>query len=301
MTWRGVHGWFVLALAAGCSKPVEKAELPIKETRPAPVVKERVSNRPANINGGVFIVEYHKIAKEEARWDRSIKRFREDLNRLYKMGFRPVTLTQYIDDKMDLAPGASPVIFTFDDSHISQFKFRPDGSVDPECAVGIWQEFAKLHPDFPVLATFYILPPVPFGQSADVPKKMAYLKQWGCEVGSHSMTHRQLSKLSEAEVKTELSGAQELVKAQGFPCDSIALPFGISPKNAKLLESFSVNGKSYGHRAALLVGANPAPAPNSTKRNLMRLPRIQSIEGDYGLTYWLDKVAAGDCEVYVAP
>lgn len=286
----------------GCGAPKPTGEGPVETPeQPKAVKKVRVTNRPANTRGGVFIVEYHKIAKEEARWDRSIKKFRSDLERLYKMGFRPVTLGEYVANKLDLAPGASPVVITFDDSQISQFKLRSDGTIDPDCAVGIWRDFEKDHPDFPVKATFFVLPPVPWGQKDELGKKLAYLKEWGSELGSHTMSHRQLSKLSDAEVMKELAGAQDFVASLGFPCDAIALPYGISPKNAALLSSFSTGGRTYKHKAALLVGANPAPSPEAENLNPMRLPRIQGIEGDYGITYWLDRVIAGDVSVYVAP
>ncbi len=264
--------------------------------------KTRVSNRPGNIEGSVLIVEYHKIAKEEARWDRSISRYKADFERLYSLGFRPVTLESYLSNSMDLAPGASPVIYTFDDSHPSQFQLRDDGSLDPDCALGIWSDFAQKHPDYPVRATFYILPDSgPWGQRGLVDKKFALLKAWGCEVGSHTMSHPQLSKLSDEAVKSELSRAIDYIEGKGFKAKSIALPYGISPKNKSLLNGFEMNGKHYGHTSALLVGSNPAPAPSSPKLNRMRLPRIQSIEGDYGITYWLDRVEKGAVKPYVQP
>jgi hypothetical protein len=195
---------------------------------------------------------------------------------------------------MELAPGASPIVFTFDDSHPSQFRLREDGTLDPECALGIWEAFAKEHPDFPIRATFYVLPDTgPWGQSKLADTKFEMLKKWGCEVGSHSLTHRKLSALSEAEVVTELDGAKRFVESKGFDCDSIALPFGISPKNKSLLKRF--------YKAALLVGANPAPSPLSGKLDPMRLPRIQSIKGDFGITYWLDRIESGKTDVYVEP
>lgn len=254
----------------------------------------RVSDRPANLKGSVFIVEYHKIAKEEARWDRSIEKFKSDLERMYEMGFRPVTLESYLDNTMDLPPGASPIVFTFDDSHPSQFRYLDDGRVDPDCAVGIWSDFAAKHSDFPVRATFYVIPSTgPFGQRDQASKKLEQLKAWGCELGSHTLTHRKLSALPEAEVEKELAGAVAAIRDYGFEATSIALPFGISPKNAAQLKKH--------HRAALLVGANPAPAPGSEKFDPMRLPRIQGIEGDFGITYWLDQVEKGRVKPYVAP
>lgn len=247
-------------------------------------------------------MEYHKIAKEEARWDRSISRFKSDLDRFYSMGFRPVTLSSYLSNSMDLAPGASPIVFTIDDSHPSQFKLREDGTLDPDCLVGIWAEFAKSHPDFPVLATFYVLPDTgPWGQRQLVDKKLQMIKDWGCEMGSHTLTHRKLSSLTEPEIKKELAGPIDFLAGKGFECKTIALPYGISPKNQNLLRGFGLNGKHYGYKAALLVGAEPAPAPDSPKFNPMRLPRVQSTEGDYGLTFWLDRVASGSAKVYVQP
>lgn len=302
---RSFHPWILICLliASGCGNSTTSSPAPnaAKREKTESPPKARVSDRPGNVRGGVLIVEYHKIAKEEARWDRSIVRFQKDLERLYRMGFRPVSLSDYLDGKMDLAPGASPVVFTFDDSQISQFRMLSDGRIDPDCAVGIWRAFAEKHPDFPVKATFFVLPPVPFGQKDELPKKLAYLKEWGCELGSHTASHKILAKLSDAEVKEEFGKAVEFISGLGFPAPVIALPFGISPKNAGLLMSFEYQGKRYGHRAALLVGANPAPPPGGDNLNPMRLPRIQSIEGDYGLTFWLDKIEKGETRVYVQP
>ncbi|MEJ5170252.1 MAG: polysaccharide deacetylase family protein [Fimbriimonadales bacterium] len=245
--------------------------------------------------GGVLIVEYHRIAKNEARWDRSVAAFRKDLERLYRMGFLPVTLTQYLDDRMDLPPGASPVVFTFDDSHPSQLRFLDDGSIDPNCAVGIWQAFAREHPDFPVRATFFVLPPSPWGQPRQVAAKLKLLQQLGCEVGSHTYSHANLGKLSPSQAEAELVRSSGWIEREfGRRPEAIALPYGVSPKDPSLL-------RKAGFRCALLVGAGPAPSPDDPKRNLLRLPRVQAIDGPYGLTDWLDRIEAGKVKPYVAP
>ncbi len=263
------------------------------QPEPEPV-SERVSERPGNPRGSVFIVEYHRIAKEEARWDRSVNRFKKDLERLHAMGFRPVKFGDFLTNKMNLPPGASPVIFTFDDSDPSQFRIREDGSIDPDCAIGIWKAFSEKHPDFPIRATFYVLPPVPWGQKQHLDKKLTLLKEWDCELGSHTMTHRSLAKLSDAEVKKELADSKRLVEGYGFACETLALPYGIAPKNERLIHDS-------GYKAALLVGANPSDPPTANRFNRLRVPRIQSIEGDFGITYWLDQVEAGKVQPYVEP
>lgn len=240
-------------------------------------------------------MEYHRIARKEARWDRSIEAFRRDLERLHRLGFRPVTLSEYLENRMDLPPGASPVVFTFDDSHPSQIRFLADGTLDPECALGIWSEFAKEHPDFPVRATFFILPPTPWGQPRQVAAKFRVLRELGCEVGSHTHSHANLRRLRAADAESELRRSSDWIAREfGERPTAVALPYGLAPKDPALL------GRC-GFRAALLVGAGPAPSPENPKFDPFRLPRIQAIDAEFGLGYWLDRIEAGQVRPYVAP
>lgn len=246
------------------------------------------------------MVEYHHVREGKGDMFRTPEQFRSDLERLYNLGFRPCTVSDYLDDKFPIPPGASPAVFTFDDSNPSQLQLLPDGSVDPKCAVGIWSEFAKTHPDFPVRATFYVLPHLMFGQSKMTEQKLAVLKSLGCELGSHTVTHPKLKRLSDEKVKEELAGAIDYLEKVGVPQPvSIALPFGISPKNKALLQAFDFKGKRYAMRAAFLVGSEPAPAPTDPKLNLYRIPRIQAYGGDYGLDYWLNRLEKGQVKPLV--
>ncbi|MCO5296435.1 MAG: polysaccharide deacetylase family protein [Fimbriimonadaceae bacterium] len=301
---RRFHQWGILLLLAvwGCGRGAAAPNADVvAASPPKPAATARVTERAANTEGSVLILEYHRVRKKEARWDRSTVAFREDLERLYRLGFRPVTLVEMLDGLKTLPPGASPVVFTFDDSDPSQFKMLDDGSVDPECAVGIWAKFAEEHPDFPVRASFYVLPPTPWGQAKWIDAKFEWLKKHGCEIGSHTVTHRSLKTLTDAEVAEELGGAKDFLAGHGVELQTMALPLGISPRNAALLESAPWKGGHVVHRAALLVGAGPAPSPSDPKFNPFRLPRIQAIEGDYGITYWLDKVESGDVQPFVQP
>ena len=108
-------GLLVVALSMfGCSGsdpstgPHPDRALPSDQEAPV-VQRERVSERPGNTDGVVFVAMYHRVMPEEGSYTRSVEGFKRDLQRLYDMGFRPVTLGEYIDDKMDLAPGASPI------------------------------------------------------------------------------------------------------------------------------------------------------------------------------------------------
>jgi len=301
---------FLLTLAGcgGNSAPVAKAEStpegPAKSAVPSAspaIPKAPVSDRKGNTDGSVFIVEYHHIRKGKTTMERDPADFKKDLESYYKLGFRPCTVSEYLSDKMDLAPGASPMVFTFDDANPSQFQLLPDGSVDPSCAVGIWQAFAKEHPDFPIKATFYVLPTM-WGQPNMVQKKVEMLRSWGCELGNHTITHPILRKQTDERVKQELAEASDNLEKLGEKMPpSLALPFGSSPKNASLTHEFDYKGKHYTFKGVMLVGADPAPAPGSKKLNIYRIPRVQACKGPYGIEDWLAKLEKGQVKPYVQP
>ncbi len=232
---------------------------------------------------------------------RTTDEFRADLERFYKDGFRPVTVSQYLDNKMPLPPGSSPMVFTFDDANPSQIRFLDDGSVDPKCAIGIWMDFEKTHPDFPIHATFYVLPTM-WVQKKWVQKKIEMLHSFGCELADHTITHPILRKLSDDKVKWELGEAWDRLEALGEPAPySLAFPYGVSPRNKSLAQGFEYKGQQIHFKAALLVGAEPAPSPIDPKLNRYRIPRVQACAGPDGIDDWLNQFEKGEVKVYVAP
>ena len=263
-------------------------------TSPLATRKARITDRKPNHDGVVFVAEWHQIRDGKNAMFRSAKSFRADLERLHRMGFRPVTATQYLTGRMDLAPGASPVVMTFDDSPKSQFALLPGGTIDPACAVGIWADFANAHPDFPVRATFFVLPDTMFGQPKMLERKLAMLKEWGCEIANHTVTHRSLRSLSPAAVTKELADANAALTRHGangpYP---MALPMGISPRDRKLLDRRDLSG-------VFLVGANPAPPPGPRLQAVRtKIPRIQAYDGELSLNEWLDQAIKGRVRPYV--
>ncbi|MCB0825812.1 MAG: polysaccharide deacetylase family protein [Armatimonadetes bacterium] len=277
-------------------KPSNPQYGPPSVEEPKPVT-ERLPNR----KGNVLILMYHRIEQEEKNMVRSYENFEADLNRLYAMGYRPVTLDEYVNNRMPLPRGASPVILTFDDSWQSQFSMKSDGSIDPKSAVGIWKKFADKNPDFPVKGTFFILPNGPFGQKKFAKRKVELLLEWGSEIGSHTMTHGNLSKMSDGEVMKELAGSYDYIASLGIKARSIATPYGIAPKNRSLLNKFELNGKRYGYDNICLAGSSPAPSPVSGKMDRLRIPRVQAYDGTLGISYWLNRVSSGKVQPYVQP
>lgn len=252
-----------------------------------------------NDAGDVPILEYHNIGPGRTAYDRSPAAFRADLARLYAERYRPVSLGEFLDGTIDLPAGMRPVVLTFDDARESQFRYLPDGRVDPACAIGILQGFHANHPDFAVKAVFFILPRDAFGQPSSAARKLQALVSMGCELGNHTVTHRSLRSLSDAEVQEEIAGCAAAIRkmAPAARVDTIALPMGIAPRNGALLAHGAANGLTYSNRAVLLVGAAPAPSPLTLRFNAMRIPRIQAREGPFGITYWLDRLARGRCRV----
>ncbi len=295
-----------ILLSAGCSTPSsghELAPIPIsngatKKTAPM----ERVSDRKGNTMGTVFVAEYHQFKAGRGEMFRTPKQFRNDLETFYKAGFRPVLASEFLANKMPLPPGASPVVMTFDDSSPTQLQLKPDGTVDPNCAVGIWQAFAKEHPDFPVHGTFFVLPDNLWSNRKNDPRKIKLIFELGSEIANHTIHHPQLKRLSDEKVKWELGTANEKLEALGQKMPvSMALPFGISPKNKALLKGFDWNGGHTAFTGVFLSGAEPAKSPNNPKFNSLRVPRILATTVPFGLDYWFKELKAGRVKPYVQP
>ena len=253
---------------------------------------------PANELGKVLILEYHQIEQCESRWARSVENFKADLERLWESGYRPISMSDYLDGRIDLPSGRKPIILTFDDSSPGQFRYLVKNGgkeIDPSCAVGMLVEFHSRHPDFPLKAVFYVLPEAKqphklFGQPEFEREKLRELVRLGFEIGNHTLWHARLDKYGDAVVQKQLSLAQEAVRksVQGYKMRSLALPLGVFPKNSPLaLEGF-YQGHAYHHEALLTVAGPPAPSPFSIDCDLKRLPRVQvpGVEFAYWLKYF---------------
>ena len=197
--------------------------------------------------------------------------------------------------------GTTPIVFTFDDGSASQFNFIKNDSgdlvVNPNSAVGVMEKFYSEHPDFGLNGTFFINGTGFFGSLGTNKEKLSYLINKGFEIGNHTNTHVNFSKASVETIQKEVGTVNNLVSSvlDGYEITSLALPFGISSKEHKeYIAKGSYEGKTYENKIILLVGANPAPSPNSEKLNLLSLPRVRARGGnkavDCDLYYWLEKM-----------
>lgn len=257
--------------------------------------KEIIKYMPNEL-GQVMILMYHKIGSPESEWMRTPQNFRQDLINLYENGYRLVNLLDYVNGNIDIEAGKSPVIITFDDATQGQFNFiETAGSfrLDPDCAVTILGDFCSKFPDFGKGATFYINYPYPFHQIQYIKEKLEFLVKSGYEIGNHTYSHADLSKLSYEDAAKEIalnaSKTNEILP--GYEVKSLALPYGLYPQNKEILVKGSFKDYSYNNEAILLIGSNPAPSPYSLDFNFLGIPRIRASEinvENQGMYDWID-------------
>lgn len=244
--------------------------------------------------GEIMILMYHEISYPEGEWRRTPENLRRDLETLYRLGYRAVSLTDAVRGNIHIPAGTSPVVLTFDDGNRGNFNYLEQLVIDPDCAVAILESFAAEYPDFGLAATFFIYYPNPFRQPEYIQEKLSYLVKRGFEIGNHTYSHANLSRLSPEEIQKEL--ALHIKKTReylpGYDVNSLSLPYGAYPRqHPELVREGYFDGISYSHKSVLLVGAGPAPSPFHKKFDPYRLLRIRASEmktEGVGLYDWLD-------------
>ena len=272
------------------------ASAPATPVRPTAATPD--PNRPPNELGRIPILEYHLIGDSAGRWMRERDQFRKDLELLYERGYRPISVAELVDKKIDLPAGLSPIVFTFDDASPGQFRYvEKNGQleIDPGSAVGIWLDFAKQHPDWGNKAVFCMLSGAEAGRSffgnKDIEgqktewrhRKVKFLADQGFELCNHTLWHAQLSKYPDAFVQQQIAQLQMAVDSAvpGYKIRTLALPLGLWPKNRELAHKGSWTDPkskrtiSYDYDAVLEVAGGPARSPHDPQFNPLSLPRVQ--------------------------
>lgn len=247
---------------------------------------------PPNELGRVMILEYHLIGYPEAQWRRTPENFRKDLEMLYENNYYPIPLQDLVSGNIKTPAGKTPFVITFDDSSLGQFRYLTKGGrleIDPQSGVGVMEQFKKEHPDFPLTATFYVLPGTGknqrlFGQEEYIKEKLDFLVQNGYEIGNHSYWHENLGKVDDIAVQKQLALAVKEIQSflPGYQVRSFALPFGIHPQNRSLARQGEYKGIKYQHNSVMLVGSGPVPSPYSAEFNTNKMERIQAGDTPWG-------------------
>jgi peptidoglycan/xylan/chitin deacetylase (PgdA/CDA1 family) len=247
--------------------------------------------------GKVPVLMVHLVADTDAVYTITKARFRKTLEVLYAHGYRPITVSQLIDKRIDVPSGMRPVVFTFDDASASQFRYLERNGqleVDPESAVGIWLDFAKQHPDWKPRATFCLLSGAEAGRSFFGNKniegqktewrfrKVQWLHAQGFELCNHTLWHANLAKYPEAFVQEQIARGQLAIDSAvpGYKVRTFALPLGVWPKNRALAQRGTwTDPKSglvttYDYDAILEVAGGPSVSPFDPAFNPRRIRRF---------------------------
>ena len=264
---------------------------------------------PANELGRIPVLEYHVIGGEKnALYTRTVASFRDDLEEVYKRGYRPINIAQLLDkDFSDVPAGMSPVAFVFDDASPEQFSYlEQDGklTVDPNSAVGIWLDFQKRHPDWKSRGTFCLLNGADAGHNffGDAPArkykgtqkkawrfaKVKWLADNGFELCGHTVWHAMLNKFSDAVVQEQIARNVMAIDSAvpGYKVRSFALPYGIWPKNRPLAWQGSwtdpKTGQAHAYRFddVMEVSGGPTRSPYDPQFNPHSITRIEAIGDD---------------------
>ncbi len=242
--------------------------------------KEKLASDGINELGKVPIMMYHGIRERTSSstgttggnvdkdgYNRTPEAFRQDLEFYYENGYRMIRLDDYINGKVDVEYGKSPIILTFDDGNEDNIKVtgldeNGDIIIDKNSAVGILEEFKKKHPDANVTATFFVNGGI-FNQSKYNEKILKWMVDNGYDIGNHTQTHLDIKKSSSDRVQKEIAYVYDKLEEMipGKYVKIIALPFG-SPyvkthDNFKYVLSTTYNDKTYDTEAALRVGWEP--------------------------------------------
>ncbi|MCC5816001.1 MAG: polysaccharide deacetylase family protein [Leptospira sp.] len=232
--------------------------------------------------GLVPVLAYHKVGDEDTEYTRSRSGFREDMLQLIRGNFHPISLDEFKSGNILAPAGKIPVLLTFDDSSISQFEMRPNGSIAPDCVMGILEDLRKKNKDFHPKAVFFVLPGAKspnnyFGQNEFQQAKTDFLLKNGYAIENHTYWHanlKQYSKLIEEQIAKTQDFVQKL--APGYKMSALALPFGIYPPESERhrLLAGSYKGIQYKHSLVFDFSNRLSYSPYSKDFDPLHVRRI---------------------------
>ncbi len=250
--------------------------------------------------GVVPVMMYHQIREDGgSEWDMTPEEFRDELVRLFDLGFVPIRTKDLARGEIDVPAGRMPVVLTFDDSPRSQARFDEDGEWAEDTAIGILTDVASQYDEVEPIGSFYLISSSMFGAVEDSPDIVQGLHDTGNELGNHTHTHANLRQLDAAGVQEELG--QVVIEITDIVPDAevvtLSLPFGISPEDRELAGAGEFDGTSYTNEGVLLVGDRPSPSPFHADFDHLAIPRIKTLsdpEEEFGSAWWLDVMESSD-------
>jgi hypothetical protein len=322
MTFRAVVPVMLVTLAVACgstsnasankvsaSGAKDSAATKAPDSASGAIARNDTSSKklPANHMGRIPVLEYHVIGgTQNALYTRTAASFKADLEDVYSRGYRPITIAQMLDKNFaDVPDGMSPVVFVFDDASPEQFSSieGADGklTIDPNTAVGIWQDFMKSHPGWKDRGTFCMLNGASAGHNffGDGPKYRGQKKAWrfqkvkwladqGFELCDHTVWHMRLDKFPDAAVQEQIARNMMAIDSAvpGYKVRTMALPYGIWPKNRPLAwqgtwtDPKTGQAHPYHFEAVLEVSGGPTRSPFDPQFDPHSIKRVEAIADD---------------------
>lgn len=280
-------------LQAGTSQP--------QTTRPSIDLK---SVKP-NETGRIMIVMFHNFIEEYHKGDKAytttFDAFSRLLDTLYTSGYRLISLNDYLNGNIDVPAGCIPIVFTFDDGTSGQFNLLDENGTlkaNPRSAVGIIEEFNRVHPDFGMKGTFFInLGNKTFNGAGSLSQRLEYLVGKGFELGNHTYSHINLKEVKSADKIQEEIGRNQKRIAElipGYIFNTLSLPYGAPSKELKqFVTEGTFEDVKYVNHAIMEVGWDPAPSPFSLQFTPLSTHRVRAsgivpVEDD--LAWWLENL-----------
>ncbi len=282
-------------------RPQTSTETELSEGQMTEEASSLVTFEPAfedgNELGKIMILEYHRIGYPETRYQRTPENFRADIQRLYEAGYTPVNFYDVLQGLSHLAAGQKPVVLTFDDSDISQFRVLDDNTIDADSAVGILLDFHNQHPiAWPTRATFFVLGNdvgehvAIFGQSSRAKAKLQFLVDNGIEIGSHTVNHVDLSVATSERIYWELAVSKKVIEdlVPGYTVQTLSMPYGGFPDSLDFLKSGNWEEYQYSYVGNVAAWGGPTVSPFDPTFEPYKVSRIEvtSESFDQWLTYF---------------
>lgn len=294
----------------GCNNnddKIEKAEN-IKNKQEIEIVEKELTGEDYRSNkvdelGEVPIMMYHGIHNKKNEetsytggnvdkdgYQRTSEAFVNDLEFYYQNGYRMIKLDDYIDGNINVELGKSPIILTFDDGLSNNIKINgldKDGNliIDPNCAIGILENFKEKYPDYNVTATFFVNAGL-FGQQEYNEKIVKWLVDNGYDIGNHTWNHLNFTEVDINRTQEEVGKIYEMLDRliPNNYINVIALPFGspysLEHENMNYIFNSNYNGKNYVTKAALRVGWKAESSPFTAEFNSKFLKRIRAYDNN---------------------
>jgi peptidoglycan/xylan/chitin deacetylase (PgdA/CDA1 family) len=195
---------------------------------------------------------YHRVVAQRPspslHWTIGADDFRRQMALIDRWGFTPITFRDYrcfLDGLLDLP--RKPIVITFDDGYLDTFQvaypiLREFGFKAvvfvlalKQLRTNFWDRGSDIH-EAPLLTEDHILE----------------LHEAGMEIGSHSLTHSRLTKISEEALQQEVSRSRILLELLlDAPVQSFSYPYGLVNERVKNAV------RNAGYRLACSAGSGP--------------------------------------------